>query len=107
MENLNQETILDFLRQHRQEMAERFGVRKIALFGSFAENRQTADSDIDLPVEMDEADYNKLSALHDFLEDSFQYPVDILRTSRNIETSFRKRIGKQALHSFVPIEQVK
>lgn len=107
MENLNRETILDFLRQHRQEMAERLGVGKIALFGSFAENRQTADSDIDLLVEMDEADYNKLSALHDFLEDSFRHRVDILRTSRNIKTPFRRRIERQAMFAFVPAVQWK
>ena len=99
VDNLSRETILAFLRDHRQELAERFGVRRIALFGSFADDRQNLDSDIDFLVEMDEADFNRLVELHDFLEDSFQHRVDIIRTSRSIQTPFRRRIEKQAIYA--------
>jgi predicted nucleotidyltransferase len=99
VENLSRESILAFLRDHRQELAERFGVRRIGLFGSFADNRQNVDSDIDLLVEMDEADFIRLVELQDFLEDTLQHRVDIIRTSRDIQTPFRRRIERQAIYA--------
>lgn len=99
VENLSRETILAFLRDHRQALAERFGVRRIGLFGSFADDRQNVDSDIDLFVEMDEADFIRLVELQDFLEAALQHRVDIIRTSRDIQTPFRRRIESQAIYA--------
>jgi uncharacterized protein len=47
---------LDEVRAHREEivhLAERFGVRNIRVFGSVARGEATADSDLDLLVDVD------------------------------------------------------
>ncbi len=48
----NRDTCLSLLRERRADLRNA-GVRRIALFGSVANNRATADSDVDLLVEFD------------------------------------------------------
>ena len=40
--------ILEFLKSHKSELNNRFGVTKIGLFGSYARNEATDKSDIDI-----------------------------------------------------------
>ena len=44
--------ILQILSEHREELRRDFGVESIALFGSAVRNEMTADSDIDVLVEI-------------------------------------------------------
>lgn len=45
--------VLEYLKAHKTEFKERFGVIKIGLFGSFARDEQREDSDIDLAIEIE------------------------------------------------------
>ena len=47
---LNREDVLELLRSHKEDLKERFGVTEISLFGSFARDEATEDSDIDVIV---------------------------------------------------------
>lgn len=47
------EEILSALRRARPELAERFGVKRLAIFGSYARGEQREDSDVDILVEVD------------------------------------------------------
>lgn len=42
--------ILDFLKAHKQELNDKFGIEEMALFGSYAKDEEKEDSDIDLLV---------------------------------------------------------
>lgn len=46
--------ILDFLKTHKAELAETYGVNEIILFGSYARQTARDDSDIDIAVEIDD-----------------------------------------------------
>ena len=74
---LTRANVLDALRQHRSDLLS-FGVRTIALFGSYANDASTHSSDLDCVVEFSEPTYDNFTALEQFLEDLFQRPVDIL-----------------------------
>ena len=50
---MNREIILETLRRHREGLRERFGVERLALFGSAARGEATDRSDVDLLVEYD------------------------------------------------------
>ncbi|MEQ8347744.1 MAG: nucleotidyltransferase domain-containing protein [Sneathiellaceae bacterium] len=65
------------LRDNRH-LLEKYAVRRAALFGSYADGRQTADSDIDLLVEFAVPSYDNFSGLSDDLATLFQRRVDIL-----------------------------
>ena len=51
---LSREDVLELLRSHKRVLRERFGVTEISLFGSFARDEATEDSDVDVVVEFDE-----------------------------------------------------
>ena len=58
-----QSDVLGVLEQHRAELAA-FGVQRIGLFGSFARNEQTADSDVDFLAEYQEGAKNLRNITH-------------------------------------------
>jgi hypothetical protein len=45
--------ILDALRNHRASLSERYGIRTIAVFGSYVRQEQTPESDVDVMVEFE------------------------------------------------------
>jgi predicted nucleotidyltransferase len=71
--------VLAFLSSHRQEMAERFGVCSLALFGSTARDEAGPESDVDLLVEFRETpglvEYMRLKF---WLEDLLGRQVDLV-----------------------------
>ncbi len=48
------EEIVRILREHKEELAQRFGVRELAIFGSYVRGEATPESDLDILVEFDE-----------------------------------------------------
>lgn len=91
--------ILGFLREHEKELYEKFGIKKIALFGSYAKDEAREDSDIDLAiVEIEKKDYfNRVQAKY-FFEEQFQKNVDLgyLGSMRNF---LKKRVEKEMIYA--------
>jgi uncharacterized protein len=76
---VTKECILSTLERHKCEIASRYKVKKIGLFGSYARGEQHAGSDIDLLVEfMPGADLFDLSGLKQYLEAMFDHHVDVV-----------------------------
>lgn len=74
---LTRTDIREALQRHRVDLT-RFGVRTIALFGSYAKDVQTDSSDLDFVVEFSAPTYDNFSGLQQFLEQLFARKVDIL-----------------------------
>ena len=45
---LTQKMIINYLKQHKVDFSDRYSISDIGLFGSFATNNNTKDSDIDI-----------------------------------------------------------
>ena len=79
--NTKQE-ILDFLHDNYNYITQEFHLTKVGLFGSFARDEQTKESDVDLLVEMEDGVQNvhdlKVS-LKEYLSEAFERSVDIAR----------------------------
>lgn len=89
------ESVLKALERLKPEIAARFKVREIALFGSFVRNEQSFTSDIDLLVEFEEeADLFDLVALGQFLEERLQRKVD-LGTKQSLRMEIREQIFRE------------
>lgn len=72
--------ILATLRNKKPELEQRFKVRRLALFGSFARGDQRDDSDIDILVDVDPEMGLDFVSLADELESSLGSRVDLVST---------------------------
>ncbi|RQW77536.1 MAG: nucleotidyltransferase [Methanothrix sp.] len=70
--------IIDILRRRDREIKERFHVKKIGLFGSFARGDEKESSDVDIMVEFEEPTFNNFMNLAFFLEDLFGRRVELV-----------------------------
>lgn len=88
---MTREDILDFLKQHKQEMHERFGVIKIGLFGSYARGDARGDSDIDIAVELSgDRLFRKFFALESYLTNGLNKKVDL-----GVESALKPLVREQ------------
>lgn len=88
---MTREEILAFLKSHKQELHDRFGVTKIGLFGSYARGEAREDSDIDLAIELEgERPFRKFFALEFFLKENLHTKIDL-----GIESSLKQIARKQ------------
>jgi len=75
---MTQKTIVAALNGKRAYMHEQFGVKKLALFGSFAAGTAGKSSDVDLMVEFDRPIGLKFMRLAEYLEKLLGRKVDVL-----------------------------
>ena len=90
---LTKEIIIEKIKQDWNKI-EDFGVKNLWLFGSYAQNKQDQNSDIDFLVEFKsnfERKYNHLRKLSIYLEELFNKRIDMgLKT--DIEDLFKESI---------------
>ncbi|MFP4461228.1 MAG: nucleotidyltransferase family protein [Thermotogota bacterium] len=96
---MERNTILEFLKKNTQEF-NKFGVKKIGLFGSFASRRNTNNSDIDILVEFKtgEKTFDNYMDLKFFLEDRLKRKVDLV-IEKNIKTELKEEILSTAKYA--------
>ena len=75
---LTQKEVLEILRNNLPFLKEKYGVRKIAIFGSFAKEIQKEDSDIDIIIEFEKPIGLKFVELAEYIETILGKEVDIL-----------------------------
>jgi predicted nucleotidyltransferase len=95
-----QAEILDFLYKHKDLLREKYAVKKIALFGSFARNEQKEESDIDLLIELDKSVVNIYELKEDlrhYLSLSFGRSVDLAR-EKYLKSYAKEAILKDLLY---------
>jgi predicted nucleotidyltransferase len=75
---MNKSEVQRMINEHKAFLTETYSVEKIGLFGSFARNENTEDSDIDLLVEFKRPVGFEFVELKDYLESIFKKPVDLV-----------------------------
>jgi predicted nucleotidyltransferase len=96
--NMTSLEIIGFLKSHKQEMAEQFGVIRIGLFGSYARGEALAESDIDIAVELSKPDLYCLIGIKQKIEDEFGGKVDVVRIRDNMNNLLKKRILQDVIY---------
>ena len=95
---MKREAVVQTLKQQNSELARKFGVKSLLLFGSVARDEATSASDIDLLVEFNRpVGYFGLFALQDYLEKLFGCPVD-LGTTDSFKPYIRERVMGELIH---------
>lgn len=94
---MNRSQALQVLTANKAVLAERFGVSRLALFGSFARNAARDDSDVDIIIGFDgPATSDRYFGAQFFLEDLLGRNVDLV-TEKAMRTELRPFIEKEAI----------
>jgi|GEM_PF-454010 len=96
---LAKESIVKELRKRRKELASRFGVQRIGLFGSYARGEAVEASDIDFLVEFDTPTFDHYMDLKLFLEELFGVSVDLV-SSDAVKPRVRSYINKDVTYAW-------
>lgn len=91
------EEILANLVAAKADLQSRFRVRTLALFGSYARNEQTEDSDVDILVEVDPSIGLSFVTLADELERRLEEKVDLV-SSRAVKPNRRQLIEPDLIY---------
>ena len=93
--------ILLFLKLNKNCLKEKYHCNEIGLFGSFARNEQTDESDIDFLVEFDPGApdlYNVEIELKSFLKKQFNRKIDIC-AKKWIKPIYKNLVMKDAIYA--------
>ncbi len=95
---MNRERILEILASAKPELEERFGVIRLALFGSSARNSATDESDIDILIAFDgPATSRRYFGAQFFLEDLLGRPVDLV-TEKALRPELRRHVEREQIN---------
>jgi predicted nucleotidyltransferase len=95
---MTRQRALDLLSRSRPELQARFGVTRLALFGSTARDAARSDSDVDILVAFDgPATSERYFGVQFYLEDLFGCPVDLV-TDKAVRPELRPYIEQEAVH---------
>lgn len=86
------------LREQKELLAQKFGVQKLALFGSYIKNTQRDESDVDIFVELEPGfkTFDNFMELKFCLEDTLHKKIDL-----GMKDSLREEIKVEVLREAV------
>ena len=94
---MNRDAVLQLLRAHKTPLTQKFGVSRLALFGSVARNSATSQSDVDVLVSFDgPATSDRYFGVQFYLEDLLGCAVDLV-TDKALRSELRDFVEKEAL----------
>ena len=92
--------ILQFIREHHKHLKEHFHVTKVGLFGSFARGDQNSNSDIDLLIELEPNTpniYELKNEIRQYFNNRFNRTVDLAR-AKYLKPYARDEIIKETIY---------
>ena len=95
---MDRQHILNILANSKPELAARFGITELALFGSTARGTATTSSDVDVLVAFDgPATSSRYFGVQFYLEDRLGRPVDLV-TSKALRPELRPYIEQERVN---------
>jgi hypothetical protein len=95
---LERDNVIRLLGQSKPELEKRYGVKRLALFGSAARNTARADSDVDVLVAFDgPATSERYFGVQFYLEDKLGRPVDLV-TERALRPELKAHVERDRIN---------
>ena len=94
---IDKTNILNYLKEHYSEFKSKYNVEQIGLFGSYARDEASENSDIDIFVKMKPSLFDMV-AIKEQIENDLNKKVDIIREHKNIKPIFLKMIQKDLIY---------
>ncbi|NLO17610.1 MAG: nucleotidyltransferase family protein [Arcobacter butzleri] len=95
---MDKTNILNYLKEHYSEFKNKYSVEQIGLFGSYARDEASENSDIDIFVKMKPSLFNMV-AIKEQIENDLNRKVDIMREHKNIKPILLKMIQKDLIYA--------
>lgn len=93
------EEIKRVLKEYKEELKKKYGIKEIGIFGSYIRQEQSKDSDLDILVEFEpdaKMDLIKFVELENHISELLEVKVDLV-----MESALKPRIGKYILREVV------
>ncbi len=94
---IDKTNILNYLKEHYSEFKSKYNVEQIGLFGSYARDEATENSDIDIFVKMKPSLFDMV-AIKEQIENDLDKKVDIIREHKNLKPLLLKMIQKDLIY---------
>ena len=94
----NKKDILRVIREKQPELTDRFTVRRIGVFGSFARDNVNPKSDVDILVDLAEPTFDHYMDLKFFLEEALNRSVDLVMAD-TVKPRLRPIIEKEVVYA--------
>ncbi len=94
---MQRETVLRTLNAHKQELAVKYGVTRLGIFGSLARDQAGEASDVDIVVAMP-PDLFQMVHMKEELEQLLGAPVDLVRLHKHLNVFLKSRIDDEAIY---------
>jgi predicted nucleotidyltransferase len=93
------EEVIKFIKNQKKELEQKFGIKKIGIFGSYARGEQTEKSDLDILIEFKEKfeTFRNYMQLKFYLEDNLKIKVDLVVAS-TLKEKLKPYIMKEVLY---------
>ena len=88
--------ILEILRAYKAQHADKYGLKRIGIFGSSARGEQTDESDVDICYEGEAPSLLTLDYMQSELEKLLGCPVDLIRIRERMNERLKQRILKES-----------
>lgn len=90
--------ILKILRAYKAQHADKYGLKRIGIFGSSARGEQTDESDVDICYEGEAPSLLTLDYMQSELEKLLGCPVDLIRIRERMNERLKQRILKESIY---------
>jgi len=98
LNDLKKDDILATLSAHKAFLQKTYEVDKIGLFGSFAKDTQTKQSDIDIYVEFKHKTFRNIAGLWVYLEKLYHRKIDLLHKHNQSKGAIFEQIQKEVIY---------
>jgi len=98
MHTIDKKIILRELRKHKALLKRKYGISRVGIFGSVARGTAKETSDVDIVIELKEADPFILLDIKEELGKLFGCKVDIVRLRKNMNKFLKERIDREAIY---------
>jgi len=95
---VNKIEILTKLSDNKEYIEKEFEVEKIGLFGSYAKDKQTQESDIDIYVEFKHKTFDNIAGLWNYLEELYHKKIDLFHKHKNNNEIILSSIKKDVIY---------
>jgi uncharacterized protein len=94
---LKRQEIENIISENMLYLKQKYGVKKIGLFGSFVRNEETINSDVDILVEFERSIGWDFFDLQDFLEQKLGTKVDLV-TPLGLKPRMKDKVLKEVVY---------